>query len=94
MAFMVLYGPFMTTYRFGLVWSSLSVIDPNQFGLWSLVVHGVEKSIQSENKSCVWDRPHTFFLVIVILVQPSRSKSPRSLIPTNLTKVGHFENIL
>ena len=31
--FMVLHGPFMATYRFGLIWSFLAVIDPNSFGL-------------------------------------------------------------
>ena len=30
--FMTVYG-FMATYRFGLVWSFLAVIDPNSFGL-------------------------------------------------------------
>ena len=31
--FMVLHGPFVATYRFGLLWSFLAVIDANSFGL-------------------------------------------------------------
>ena len=29
---MAFYGPFMVTYRFGLAWFFLAVIDPNSFG--------------------------------------------------------------
>ena len=32
-SFVVLYGLFMATYRLGLVWSFLAVIEPNSFGL-------------------------------------------------------------
>ena len=62
--YIVLYGllwPFMATYRFGLVWSFLAVIDPNSFGLVFLTYKAITCSVYrvTSRASVIWKSDHS-----------------------------------